>query len=309
MKIDIADIASLSSMKEEEPPIYETGNDSDEKPSRKAQLEDGFFKIAALLADNFQQTTLSSNESKVVWCVLRKTYGWHKKEDRISGSQFKEGTKLHPVKASAALNSLIDRGILYRRGGKFGPIGINTKVDQWKLGKIDRSENLTKTVKFSENLTKTVKKNLTKTVKHKRYLNIEKNNMSGKPDDAAKSNQKKTEETVNRYCRWKDENIPMKERWKDAPKVGRAYLIIEYLNAGTNRHFQALHPDDSPNSNAKLIFTLFSKGYTGDQICNVIDDRIAKWGSDAKMREFIRPITLFRLSNFVQYNGQLEECK
>ncbi len=37
----------------------------------------------------------------------------------------------------------------------------------------------------------------------------------------------------------------------------------------------------------------------------VIDARVAKWGRDEKMRDYLRPKTIFNATNFANYVGEL----
>jgi len=55
------------------------------------QLENGFTRIANEILEALARVKLSPHESCIVWFVLRKTYGWRKKSDWISGSQMRAG--------------------------------------------------------------------------------------------------------------------------------------------------------------------------------------------------------------------------
>jgi len=76
------------------------------------QLEDGRTEIANELVEALSETYFSPAESKILWTVIRKTYGWHKKSDRISYSQFEESTKMNRRHIGPALKRLIDRNII-----------------------------------------------------------------------------------------------------------------------------------------------------------------------------------------------------
>lgn len=58
------------------------------------QIENGYTKIATEIIEKFCYYRISGEEWLVLWVVLRKTYGWNKKEDKISLSQFADLTKL-----------------------------------------------------------------------------------------------------------------------------------------------------------------------------------------------------------------------
>lgn len=71
------------------------------------QIENGHFKIANELVDVWQRTRISGVEWQILWTILRKTYGWNKKEDRISLSQFSAATSLPRQAIQKALNKLV----------------------------------------------------------------------------------------------------------------------------------------------------------------------------------------------------------
>ena len=56
------------------------------------QREEGHVDIANEIVEFLAKTYLSSYESQVLWAIFRKTYGWQKKEDWITGSQLVEMT-------------------------------------------------------------------------------------------------------------------------------------------------------------------------------------------------------------------------
>jgi len=76
------------------------------------QTENGHTKIANELMEAFCKLKLSPNESQIVWCVLRKTYGWHKTEDSISLTQFQEATKLSRANVCRAIKKLVSKQLL-----------------------------------------------------------------------------------------------------------------------------------------------------------------------------------------------------
>ena len=76
------------------------------------QLEDGYTSIANESMDALMRTNFSPYERRVLDCVLRKTYGWHKKRDRISYSQFEEDTHIDRRHIGRAIISLKQRNIV-----------------------------------------------------------------------------------------------------------------------------------------------------------------------------------------------------
>lgn len=75
--------------------------------------------------------------------------------------------------------------------------------------------------------------------------------------------------------------------------------ILGYLNEKTGRAYQAV------DANLKLIAARL-KDATVEECKAVVDARVAKWGSDPKMDEYLRPKTIFNATNFAQYVGELK---
>ena len=93
---------------------------------------DVFVKVSTELAIALAKTNLSAYESRVVWCVLIKTYGWNKKTDRISRSQFAEMTGIKPWHIWETLQLLIDRQIIICKGeGQNLEYGIQKDYEKW----------------------------------------------------------------------------------------------------------------------------------------------------------------------------------
>lgn len=82
-------------------------------------------------------------------------------------------------------------------------------------------------------------------------------------------------------------------------KPDDAREILVYLNEKTASAYRPVE------SNLQLIRARLASGVTAEQVQEVIDAKVAKWGRDPKMQEYLRPTTLFRASNFEQYLGQL----
>ena len=93
------------------------------------QLEDGYTKIANELLEALSRSNLSPYESRVLWFVIRQTYGWKKKTDLISLSQIVKGTGIEKGNTSRALKSLILRQIVVRLDNK--QLGFNKDYDSW----------------------------------------------------------------------------------------------------------------------------------------------------------------------------------
>ena len=78
------------------------------------QTENGFTRIANEILEALAKVNLSAYESRTVFALWRKTYGFQKKEDRISVSQFQEITGLKRQHQCRSLRELEGRQIITR---------------------------------------------------------------------------------------------------------------------------------------------------------------------------------------------------
>ena len=70
------------------------------------QLENGYTKIANEIIDQFCKYRISGEEWLVLWVIIRKTYGFNKKMDTISLTQFSQITGMKRQSVFRALKSL-----------------------------------------------------------------------------------------------------------------------------------------------------------------------------------------------------------
>ncbi|MCQ4575206.1 MAG: replication protein, partial [Candidatus Brocadiales bacterium] len=82
------------------------------EPGANPQTENGFLRVANELAEAFCFVNLYPYESRVLWYVLRKTFGWSKKTDRIPLSQFSKGAGLDRRLVHRALKQLREKGLI-----------------------------------------------------------------------------------------------------------------------------------------------------------------------------------------------------
>lgn len=97
------------------------------------QVENGHIRIANELGEALAKVNLSPYESRVLWVIIRHTYGWTKKFDRISYSQFEDATGLKRRHLSRALNNLLQRNIISRRGNGYKIYyGLQKNYESWR---------------------------------------------------------------------------------------------------------------------------------------------------------------------------------
>ncbi|HWO43344.1 MAG TPA: replication protein [Candidatus Eisenbacteria bacterium] len=93
------------------------------------QLENGYTCIAHEILEALSKINLSPYQSRVLWVVLRKTYGHHRKTDRIAVSQIALTTGLDRRNASRALRTLKERRIIAVEGDR---IGLQKDHEKWR---------------------------------------------------------------------------------------------------------------------------------------------------------------------------------
>ena len=88
------------------------------------------------------------------------------------------------------------------------------------------------------------------------------------------------------------EQVPAKKPRQPSPPYQE---IIDYLNEKANKNYKA-----TSKETRRLILARWKDGYTLEDFQRVIDGRVAKWYTDARMQEYLRPMTLFS-SKFESY--------
>lgn len=107
-----------------------------QQENRMADLENGYLRLANQIQDALCFVELSGREFRVLNAIVRLTYGWSKKEDRITNSLIADKTRLAVKHVSEAVLSLAYRNIIkMRRIGQTRYIGINTLLDSWAYTK------------------------------------------------------------------------------------------------------------------------------------------------------------------------------
>lgn len=98
------------------------------------QLENGHVKIANEVWEALMSFDFSRNEYKIIMCILRKTWGWNKKEDKISFSQISELTKIERRNVIRIVNRLEKMKVLVVKTTTthINLISFNKLYDEWE---------------------------------------------------------------------------------------------------------------------------------------------------------------------------------
>lgn len=81
------------------------------------QLENGYVKIANELIEALCKTNLMGAEFMIALTVIRKTYGWDKKEDKISLTQFQKMTLMSRPRVVRSIKRLLLLNVLGSNAG------------------------------------------------------------------------------------------------------------------------------------------------------------------------------------------------
>src|SRR5664280_1729193 len=84
------------------------------------QLEDGYTPIANAIMDALARTRFSGYERSVLDFLFRKTYGWSKKSDLISLSQFVDGTGILKPHIVRTIKRLVEKNVIHKTVAKIG---------------------------------------------------------------------------------------------------------------------------------------------------------------------------------------------
>jgi len=96
------------------------------------QAEDGHVDLANEIVEEFYNLQLSGNQWRLLWVIIRQTYGWHKKTDRISISFFERRTRLKRRHVVRALNDMVERKIITKNDTTFiSTYGFQKDYSKW----------------------------------------------------------------------------------------------------------------------------------------------------------------------------------
>ena len=108
------------------------------------QAEDGHVDIANEIMEALAKIRIPGEARQILDFILRKTYGWHKKEDSISLTQFEKGTGLERNQVCRGLRKLLQMNLIYKGSDNGVPIhsdntvptisiyGFQKDFDKWK---------------------------------------------------------------------------------------------------------------------------------------------------------------------------------
>ena len=78
--------------------------------------------------------------------------------------------------------------------------------------------------------------------------------------------------------------------------VEKIDTVLTYLNVKASKRFSL-----KSQANRNFISARLKEGYSVEDCCLVIDEQVLSWLDDQEMEKYLRPMTLFRPSNFESY--------
>lgn len=106
---------------------------------KSPQIEDGYTKLANELLDAMVAYGFSKREWAVFMAIVRKTYGYNKKEDFVSGWQIADMTGIDRSDVSKTINEMVEKNIINRsevsiisHGQDVFGLSINKHYQEWK---------------------------------------------------------------------------------------------------------------------------------------------------------------------------------
>jgi phage replication O-like protein O len=99
------------------------------------QLGNGYTPIANEIVEALWKVNLSAYESRVLWYLFRRTYGWQKKTDFIALSQFSKHIGLDRRLIHRALNGLSSKKmiVIYKDDRGRVSYGFQKNYEHWKV--------------------------------------------------------------------------------------------------------------------------------------------------------------------------------
>lgn len=113
---------------------------------RMADLSNGYTKVANEIQQLKPRLRMSGREWQCFEAVIWLTYGWNKKQDRVTNTVIAELTGLSDTHVSDAIKALAERKIIFsQKQGMMKLVGVNTELSGWILDKPETGRKFPKT--------------------------------------------------------------------------------------------------------------------------------------------------------------------
>lgn len=180
---------------------------------------DKFTKVSSELLEAFCFLQLSGSEWSFVHALIRKTYGYNKKEDWITNTQIMAMTGLGKERVSEAKKSLLAKNIVTEKRNK---IGLQKDYEKWK----ELRKNVTK---VTEKRNYQLRKNVTTIDSIDNIIDISETNVSAKQDMPFNRHSDDYEEgyvDIDGDTSLKVEKKPNTRKYPNAPAVRKVFQEV-----------------------------------------------------------------------------------
>jgi phage replication O-like protein O len=235
---------------------------------------------------------LKGTELKVLLFLIRKTFGWQKKEDRISLSQFAKGTGISRPYIVEALRQLHDCHLIFRKKTTKGDIyWLNL---DWNFKENEEWFQQRRAAKWFQNETGFKMKPVSKGNQNW-FQNETTTGFKMKPTEThykkptTKTHYSSDDAPTDEDQLSNQEGNATGERNGKKNKTDNTIdTIINYLNDQSKKDYKS-----QTKKTRVLIKARLKEGFTIDDFKTVIDKKCAEWLDDPKMDQYLRPETLF----------------
>lgn len=136
-----------------------------------ADLSNGYTKTANEIQKLKPRLRMSGREWQCFEAIIWLTYGWNKKQDRVTNTVIADLTGLNDTHVSNAIKSLAERKIIFsRKQGVMKIVGVNTDLSAWVLDKPKAVTVLPKSVKTLPETVKVLPKTVATQYKNKNSI-------------------------------------------------------------------------------------------------------------------------------------------
>lgn len=253
------------------------------------QWENGYTKIANEIMDALCKIRISGEATQCLNFIIRKTYGWGKKQDRISLSQFTKNTGVKKTNVCRAINKLKNMKIIIQIQDDKGSLyEFNKDYEQWEVVPKKSSPQIDNEPSPQIDNGVVPKKrhtidNIQKTIKQKDFLLENVSSAKGyKPD----SNPPKKKPVV------------LTEKQKS--NIVRLKSLSYFHDKGVENGFDyLLEEDDQANRKFIGLARAFEKRY-GNRMMEVID----WWFATNNAWCDYHPANFFTINNYMKYDNK-----
>ncbi len=208
-------------------------NKTEQPGGRMVDLSNGYTKVANEIQQLKPRLRLSGREWQCFEAVIWLTYGWNKKQDRVTNTVIAELTGLSDTHVSDALKSLAERKIIFsQKQGMMKIVGVNTDLSAWILDKPETGRKFPKTGKSFPKSGITFPKTVDTQYKNKNKNSI-KRSSSENSDESSDARLKKFLSTHPEAAVY----TPSGAKWGSAEDLETAKWIssrVKLINPGLN---------------------------------------------------------------------------